>query len=86
MAAWWRPLQPAMRSAGALLPWLVPLAVLAGWEVSARVGWLSSRILPEPPGLVFAGDAQSVIERFTDAVEAFAVDAVDTHRVHVEGD
>ncbi|MDY7549032.1 aliphatic sulfonate ABC transporter permease SsuC [Glaciimonas sp. CA11.2] len=31
-----------------LLPWLVPLLLIAGWELAARVGWLSSRILPEP--------------------------------------
>lgn len=32
----------------ALAPWLVPIAVLAAWQLSASVGWLSSRILPEP--------------------------------------
>jgi len=32
----------------ALLPWLLPLAVLAAWEAASRTGWLSSRILPEP--------------------------------------
>jgi len=31
-----------------LAPWIVPLAVLAAWELAARTGWLSSRILPEP--------------------------------------
>ncbi len=36
------------RLRGALLPWLVPIAILAVWEVSARAGWLSSRVLPEP--------------------------------------
>ncbi len=29
-------------------PWAVPVAVLLAWEVSARLGWLSSRVLPEP--------------------------------------
>ncbi|MES2257564.1 MAG: aliphatic sulfonate ABC transporter permease SsuC [Pseudomonadota bacterium] len=38
-----RPLLPP-----ALLPWLLPLALLLAWEASARLGWLSSRILPEP--------------------------------------
>jgi sulfonate transport system permease protein len=28
--------------------WLVPIAILVLWQVSAQVGWLSSRILPEP--------------------------------------
>jgi sulfonate transport system permease protein len=32
----------------ALAPWLVPIALLLLWELSARVGWLSSRVLPEP--------------------------------------
>ena len=31
-----------------VLPWLVPLALLAGWELSSRWGWLSTRVLPEP--------------------------------------
>ena len=29
-------------------PWLVPIVVLLGWELSSRTGWLSTRILPEP--------------------------------------
>jgi len=29
-------------------PWIVPLLVVAGWELASRTGWLSSRILPEP--------------------------------------
>ena len=28
--------------------WALPLALIACWELAARVGWLSSRILPEP--------------------------------------
>jgi sulfonate transport system permease protein len=32
----------------ALAPWALPFALLAGWELAARAGWLSSRILPEP--------------------------------------
>lgn len=31
-----------------LAPWLLPIALLLAWELSARTGWLSSRILPEP--------------------------------------
>jgi len=31
-----------------LVPWLVPIAVIVGWEIASRSGWLSSRILPEP--------------------------------------
>jgi sulfonate transport system permease protein len=29
-------------------PWVVPVALLLTWEIATRVGWLSSRILPEP--------------------------------------
>jgi sulfonate transport system permease protein len=32
----------------ALAPWALPAALMAGWEVAAQAGWLSSRILPEP--------------------------------------
>ncbi|HDR8951953.1 aliphatic sulfonate ABC transporter permease SsuC [Burkholderia vietnamiensis] len=35
-------------------PWLVPLALLAGWEIGARAGWLSTRVLPEPVAVVRA--------------------------------
>lgn len=31
-----------------LLPWLLPVALILAWEFAAKVGWLSSRILPEP--------------------------------------
>lgn len=31
-----------------VLPWLLPIFILLLWEFSARFGWLSSRILPEP--------------------------------------
>ena len=30
------------------LSWAVPLALLAAWQASSQLGWLSSRILPEP--------------------------------------
>jgi len=31
-----------------ITPWLVPMLLLAGWQAAAQLGWLSSRILPEP--------------------------------------
>ena len=31
-----------------LAPWALPITLLIVWQVSAQVGWLSSRILPEP--------------------------------------
>ncbi len=49
-------------SAGAarFVPWLVPLAVLLAWELAARSGVLSVRVLPEPLAVVQA--AWSLIE------------------------
>ena len=38
-----------------LAPWLLPFAIMAAWEASARMGWLSSRILPEPLAVLRAG-------------------------------
>ncbi|WP_157268613.1 aliphatic sulfonate ABC transporter permease SsuC [Azohydromonas aeria] len=32
----------------ALLPWLLPALIVLAWELAARTGWLSSRVLPEP--------------------------------------
>ena len=31
-----------------LRPWLLPVGILLAWELAARAGWLSTRILPEP--------------------------------------
>lgn len=31
-----------------IAPWLVPIGLVAAWELSARTGWLSTRVLPEP--------------------------------------
>lgn len=45
---------PAARAWRAVAPWLVPLALLVAWEVGARVGWLSTRVLPEPVAVVRA--------------------------------
>lgn len=38
-----------------LLPWLVPIGIVVAWQIAAAVGWLSSRILPEPLAVVRAG-------------------------------
>ncbi|TDV36281.1 sulfonate transport system permease protein [Paraburkholderia caballeronis] len=43
-----------------LAPWLVPLAIFAAWELAARSGVLSTRVLPEPLAVVKA--AWSLIE------------------------
>jgi sulfonate transport system permease protein len=37
-----------MKRLSVLAPWALPLALIAFWELAARVGWLSTRILPEP--------------------------------------
>lgn len=34
--------------AARLAPWAVPAILLIVWQIAAQVGWLSSRILPEP--------------------------------------
>ena len=31
-----------------LLPWIVPVLLISVWQIASQVGWLSSRILPEP--------------------------------------
>jgi sulfonate transport system permease protein len=36
------------RALSRLTPWAVPFLLLLSWQLAARVGWLSSRILPEP--------------------------------------
>jgi sulfonate transport system permease protein len=36
------------------LPMLPPLALLLVWELSARLGWLSARVLPEPLAVLTA--------------------------------
>ncbi|HEX6703710.1 MAG TPA: aliphatic sulfonate ABC transporter permease SsuC [Albitalea sp.] len=37
-----------------LLPWLLPLLIVAAWELASRGGWLSTRVLPEPWSVVTA--------------------------------
>lgn len=31
-----------------IVPWIVPILLITLWQLAAQVGWLSSRILPEP--------------------------------------
>jgi len=31
-----------------LLPWLVPLVLIIGWQIASSLGWLSTRVLPAP--------------------------------------
>ncbi|WP_413733881.1 aliphatic sulfonate ABC transporter permease SsuC [Sodalis sp. RH21] len=38
-----------------LAPWLLPVLLLAGWQLAVGTGWLSSRILPAPSAVIEAG-------------------------------
>ena len=49
--------KPARKSSGstggrgqssAFAPWILPVLLIAGWQAASQLGWLSSRILPEP--------------------------------------
>ncbi|MDB5893704.1 MAG: aliphatic sulfonate transporter permease SsuC [Rhodoferax sp.] len=31
-----------------LLPWALPVALIAAWQIASSLGWLSSRVLPAP--------------------------------------
>ena len=44
----------APRKADRLLPWVLPVLIVAGWQITSMAGWLSSRILPEPWAVVKA--------------------------------
>ncbi|WP_295641546.1 aliphatic sulfonate ABC transporter permease SsuC [uncultured Methylibium sp.] len=43
-----------------LLPWALPVAILATWQLASQAGWLSTRILPEPWAVLKAFWALSV--------------------------
>jgi sulfonate transport system permease protein len=48
-------LADATRRAGAaLLPWLVPVLLIAAWDIASRTGALSTRILPSPESVLRA--------------------------------
>ncbi|MDO9359555.1 MAG: aliphatic sulfonate ABC transporter permease SsuC [Polaromonas sp.] len=55
-AGWSVPLLAAFfRDAGRrLLPWLVPVGLIAAWQVASATGWLSTRVLPAPLEVVQA--------------------------------
>lgn len=42
------------RTRQAALSWVLPLLVVAAWELAARVGWLSPRLLPAPSAVAAA--------------------------------
>ena len=35
-------------------PWFLPVGIVAFWQLASSTGWLSSRILPSPEGVVEA--------------------------------
>ena len=35
-------------------PWLLPVGIVIFWQIASSVGWLSTRILPSPEGVVEA--------------------------------
>ena len=43
------------RAAERLTPWLVPVAILLGWQVAASTGLVSTRFMPAPSGVLAAG-------------------------------
>ena len=36
----------------ALLPWALPVLLVAVWQLASQVGWLSTRILPSPENII----------------------------------
>ncbi|MDA0571939.1 aliphatic sulfonate ABC transporter permease SsuC [Burkholderia gladioli] len=50
----------ARRGWRAIAPWLVPIGLIVAWELAARTGALSTRVLPEPLAVLRA--AWSLIE------------------------
>lgn len=48
---------PALRR---LAPWIVPALLILTWQVAAQIGWLSSRILPEPLAVLRAAGTLAV--------------------------
>lgn len=50
-----RPQQRLRQLSGYGLPWLVPIFLLAVWQISASSGWLSARVLPAPTAVVAVG-------------------------------
>ena len=47
--------RPFHRSLGdALLPWLVPVVLLALWQAAAQSGWIATRVAPSPAAVVEA--------------------------------
>ena len=39
----------------ALVPWLLPIALIAGWQGASLVGWLPGNVVPSPLSVLLAG-------------------------------
>ena len=42
---------------------MLPVLLLAVWQLSVSAGWLSTRILPAPSAVIEAGEAEEKLER-----------------------
>ncbi|MEF7613562.1 aliphatic sulfonate ABC transporter permease SsuC [Aquincola sp. MAHUQ-54] len=60
-----------------LAPWLVPILILAAWEAASALGWLSTRVLPEPLAVLKA------FWRLTASGEIWTHVAVSTQRAAI---
>ena len=38
-----------------LIPWLLPILLVVSWQLLVQFGWLSTRVLPAPTGVIQAG-------------------------------
>jgi sulfonate transport system permease protein len=43
-----------MKKIKTILPWILPLMFLAGWEIAADAGWIAARVLPAPSAVAAA--------------------------------
>src|SRR5260221_7612646 len=39
----------------ALVPWLLPIALIAGWQGASLAGWLPGNVVPSPLSVLLAG-------------------------------
>ncbi len=65
------------RTVQGLTPWLVPVAILAGWQAAASAGLVSTRFMPAPSDVVAAGwQAARTGELWTNMWVSFARAAI----------
>lgn len=38
-----------------IAPWVLPVSLIAGWQLAASMGWLSTRVLPAPVSIFVTG-------------------------------